>query len=77
MLSVVALFGLLAVPGFAADKLIVKDAGGTNTVFNVTDVGLVGINTGASTPAGNLHIIGDSVNNTIYEIGRASCRERV
>ncbi len=44
LMAVVALMGLMAVPVFAADKLIVKDAGGTNTKFVVRDDGTVGVN---------------------------------
>ncbi len=62
--AVIGLTGLMAVSSFAADKLIVKNAAGTNSVLHVTDAGLVGINNAA--PAGNLHIIGDSTNNTLY-----------
>jgi hypothetical protein len=63
---VMALTCLVAVPAFSAPKLQVKDTGGTNNVLDVEDTGFVGINTGATTPAANLHIIGDSSNNTIY-----------
>ena len=41
--AVAALTCFLAVPAFSADKLVVKDAGGTNTVFVVTDTGSTGI----------------------------------
>ncbi len=41
VLTVVALIFLLAAAAFSADKLIVKDSGGTNTVFSVSDTGEV------------------------------------
>lgn len=39
MIAVIAITGLMVVPAFSADKLLVKDAGGTNTVFVVQDTG--------------------------------------
>jgi hypothetical protein len=44
LMAVAALTGLMAVPVFAADKLVVKDAGGSNTKFVVRDDGTVGVN---------------------------------
>lgn len=42
----VAVLGMCwAVPAHAADKLLVKDSSGTNTVFDVTDNGQVGVAT--------------------------------
>ena len=64
VMAVMALSCLMAVPAFSAPKLIVKDATGTNSVFDVEDTGLVGINNAA--PVGNLHIVGDSTNMTLY-----------
>ena len=44
LMGVAALTRLMAVPVFAADKLVVTDAGGTNTKFVVRDDGTVGVN---------------------------------
>jgi len=57
LMAVAALTGLMAVPVFAADKLVVKDAGGTNTVFVVQDTGRVGV--GNATPEQPVDVIGD------------------
>jgi len=65
-IAVMALTCLVAVPSFSAPKLQVKDTGGTNNVLDVEDTGFVGVNTGAATPAANLHIVGDASNNTVY-----------
>lgn len=54
LMAVVASMGLVVVPAFAADRLIVKDAGGTNTVFVVQDTGYTGI--GTPTPTADLVI---------------------
>jgi hypothetical protein len=62
------LFALcLIVPNttFAADKLVVKDAGGVNTTFVVTDDGKVGA--GTSNPQVSLHIV-DSASNPLRGI---------
>jgi hypothetical protein len=44
LMAVAALTGLMAVPVFAADKLVVMDAGGVNPKFVVRDDGTVGVN---------------------------------
>jgi hypothetical protein len=41
----------------AADKLIVKDSGGTNTVFVVTDQGQVGAGTGTPHASAMIHVL--------------------
>ncbi len=53
--AVIAISCMLAVPAFAADKLLVKDATGTNTVFVVQDTGNTGI--GTPTPTAPLSIV--------------------
>ncbi len=55
VVAVVALAGLMAVPAFGADKLVVKDSGGINTVFVVRDDGTVGI--GTATPGSQLNVV--------------------
>lgn len=52
--GVVVLIGLMAVSVFAADKLVVKDATGTNTVFVVQDTGNTGVAT--ATPVAQLQV---------------------
>lgn len=52
VLLAAAAIAALAAPAIAADKLIVKDAAGTNTVFKVTDTGAATIGTGTvATPS--------------------------
>ncbi len=53
-LFVLALCLVLPLSAYSADKLIVKDAGGVNTVFVVTDTGKTGIGTAA--PLTSLHV---------------------
>lgn len=49
MIAVIAVFGMLAASqAYAADKLIVQDAGGANNVMVMTDGGMLGVN--APTP---------------------------
>ncbi len=55
-------FALLLVPfsAFGADKLVVKDSTGTNTVFDVTDSGKVAVGTG-SPSGGSLYVYAPNV----------------
>jgi hypothetical protein len=58
--SLITVFiALCAMPfvAFAADKLVVKDSGGTNTVFKVTDTGRIGLSTDIA-PSVALHAKG-------------------
>lgn len=50
LLAVIAVTGFMAVPGFSADKLIVQDSTGTNTLFAVED--------GTSVPNRVLRVLG-------------------
>ncbi|MGD0915991.1 MAG: tail fiber domain-containing protein [Thermodesulfobacteriota bacterium] len=54
LMAVAVLTGLMAVPVFAADKLVVMDAGGTNAVFVVQDTGNTGV--GTATPTAQLQV---------------------
>jgi len=54
-LFVLALCLVLPLSAFAVDKLIVKDAGGVNTVFVVNDSGQVGART--ASPQASLHVV--------------------
>ncbi|HET6514625.1 MAG TPA: tail fiber domain-containing protein [Thermodesulfovibrionales bacterium] len=45
LMGVLIITSVMTVPMFAADKLIVKDSYGTNTVFVVQDTGQVGVGT--------------------------------
>jgi len=65
----VALVGALATVGFGADKLIVKDAGGTNNVFVVTDTGRVGVNVAAPLYKGDFS--GNSANSSQLHFSEA------
>lgn len=63
----------LAVPAVAADKLIVKDATGTNNVFSVDDTGMVlgkKLGMGTSTPQVPLHLnlTTDPVGTALYSV---------
>jgi hypothetical protein len=53
--AVMVVVGLMITPAFSDDKLIVKDSGGTNTVFVVQDTGFTGI--GTPTPTSPLSIV--------------------
>jgi hypothetical protein len=55
VMAVLALSCLMAVPAFAVDKLIVKDAGGVNNVFVVQDTGSTGI--GTAVPQSQLYVV--------------------
>lgn len=56
---VLCLMMVLPLAAFGADKLIVKDAAGTNTVFVVQDSGDTGV--GTATPGSKLHVSGGYV----------------
>ena len=61
------------VTSFAADKLVVKDAGGENTVFAVDDTGTATGNKlgmGTKTPRAPLHLnLGDAATGTLHPVG--------
>jgi len=59
LLAVIAVAGFVAVPTFGADKLIVQDSGGTNTVFVVQDTGMVGF--GNAAPTEFVDVVGNGV----------------
>ncbi len=69
LLAVIAVTGFMAVSGFSADKLLVQDAGGSNTVFVVEDTGLVGIGKAAPTEFVDVQGNGVSTNLRLTKFG--------
>jgi len=66
MFAVMTFWVLVTATAFSDDKLIVKDSGGTNTVFVVQDTGFTGI--GTPTPTAPLSIV-SPISGNLFTIG--------